>query len=118
MRPPHHPLAVAMPAYAAWYQERDNSMVDANDEVGDAMAVIIGGNGTLTQTIQVCAGVYLATAHGAMDNPIKAKELNRPYGTSGNFRMTLIAYPMSVENVMRAHDESDYISQSLRDPSN
>ncbi len=101
----------------AWYQDRDNSMSDANNEVGDAMAVVLGPNGTATQSVQVCPGVYLATAHGALDSPILARENNRPVQPIVPGSIRILAYPMSRETMMRANDKNDYISPRLRDPS-
>ena len=52
---------------AAWYQDRDNSMsaVSTEEGVGAAMAIFWTLNG-FTQGIQVCRGVFLATAHGVL----------------------------------------------------
>jgi hypothetical protein len=76
------PLAVLMLSASAvsgaWYLDRDNSMSDANDDVGQAMAIVLGRNGTATQALQVCSGGYLSTAHGALDDPIKAEAAGRP----------------------------------------
>ena len=55
---------------ATWYQDRDNSMspVSTKKGVGAAMASVFTKNGR-SQAIQVCPGVYLATAHGVLDKP-------------------------------------------------
>jgi len=110
-------IVMGVPAYAAWFLDRDNTMVDADDDVGAAMAVILGPTGTVTQAIQVCSGVYLATAHGALDSPIIARDNGRSVSPAGKASMRLIAYPMSRENLTEALDEVDYISPRLRDPS-
>ncbi len=101
----------------AWYQDRDNTMSDANDEVGRAMAVVLGPNGTATQAVQVCPGVYLATAHGALDSPIIARENNRPVREAGSLGTRIIAYPMVPDNMMYTAKSENYISPRLRDPS-
>ena len=101
----------------AWYQDRDNSMSDANDEIGEAMAVVLGPNGTATQAIQVCPGVYLATAHGALDSPIIARKHNRPVREAAILGTRIIAYPMVRENMMGTDKTENYISPRLRDPS-
>ncbi len=101
----------------AWYQDRDNTMSDANDVVGRAMAVVLGPNGTATQAVQVCPGVYLATAHGALDSPIVARENNRPVREAGTLGTRIIAYPMIPDNMMYTAKSENYISPRLRDPS-
>ena len=62
----------------AWYQDRDNSMTPVSTEegVGAAMVTIWSLIG-LTQGIQVCPGVYLATAHGVLDDRSKARSEGR-----------------------------------------
>ena len=104
---------------AAWYQDRDNSMsaVSTEEGVGAAMAVIMTLNG-YTQGIQVCPGVYLATAHGALDNPHEARSEGRPYRDPITNSFRAIAYPMVPDNMMvQENDISKYTSPRLRDPS-
>lgn len=48
------------------------SEVSTEEGVGAAMA-IIDSKSSYTQSIQVCPGVYLATTHGALDNPADAE---------------------------------------------
>ncbi len=95
---------------AAWYQDRDNSMspVSTKSGVGAAMVILMTQIG-VTQGIQVCPGVYLATAHGVLDNPNKAKGKGPYWSISG--------YPRSRGTKMALPDKSTMISPRLRDPS-
>ena len=91
---------------AAWYQDRDNSMspVSTEEGVGAAMATLMTQIG-VGQAIQVCPGVYLATAHGVLDNPNKAKG-EAPY-------WHMFGYPMSRDTRMTLPDKSTMISPRL-----
>ncbi len=102
---------------AAWYQDRDNSMspVSTEEGVGAAMAVIDSKRG-LTQGIQVCPGVYLATAHGALDNPIKARKEGRVLRDPNNNLKYIDPYPMSDDDYMEI-ENARFTSPRLRDPS-
>ena len=101
---------------AAWYQDRDNSMspVSTEDGVGAAMATFWTLNG-FSQGIQVCPGVYLATAHGVLDNPLKARKAIRgPLQNS----VRVAAYPINPENVTRAsQSDSQFVSPRIGNPS-
>ena len=104
---------------AGWYQDRDNSMspVSTRSGVGAAMATFWSLNG-FTQGIQVCPGVYLATAHGALHSPVKARERGVALRSPLNNSVRVIGYPMDPDNMMRAEgSESQYVSPRLRDPS-
>ena len=59
----------------AWYLDRDNSMspVSSKEGVGAAMAIAVTKSG-YSQAVQVCPGVYLATAHGILDDPEEAQK--------------------------------------------
>ncbi len=102
---------------AAWYQDRDNSMspVSPEEGVGAAMAVIASKVG-YSQGIQVCPGVYLATAHGALDNPIKAKKEGRALRDPNNNMHYIDPYPMSDDEYMKI-ESAKFTSPRLRDPS-
>ena len=101
----------------AWFQDRDNSMTEISTDtgVGAAMATVFTKSGR-SQAIQVCPGVYLATAHGVLDDPNKAhgRDLETP---SGNM-YGIIPYPLSRETVMSAKSNSSYVSPRLRDAAN
>jgi len=84
---------------AAWYQDRDNSMSDANDRAGDAMAIFRTQVGA-TQGIQVCPGVYLATAHGVL-------------GDGNGPSWDAFSYPLSRETRMLLPDRSEMTSPWL-----
>ncbi len=108
----------------AWF-DRDNSMseidVSSNNRsvdsrIGRAMATIATRNGK-TQAIQVCPGVYLATAHGVLDNPETAAEQNRDVRSPSDQRVYTLPYPLSRDSIMRATTDEQYISPVLRDPS-
>ena len=92
----------------AWYQDRDNSMtpVSTKEGVGAAIAIIDSKIG-YSQGIQVCPGVYLATAHGILNNP------NSPKGEGPYWNM--FGYPMSRETKMALPDVSTMVSPRLRD---
>jgi hypothetical protein len=73
-------LACMMPAEASWFLYRNNGLQPiplhgktADSQVVRAMAVITTGSGLASQAIQVCPGVYLATAHGVLMNPRKPR---------------------------------------------
>ena len=102
---------------AAWYQDRDNSMspVSPEEGVGAAM-VVIDSKRALTQGIQVCPGVYLATAHGALDNPIKARKEGRVLRDPNNNLKYIDPYPMSDDDYMEI-ENARFTSPRLRDPS-
>ena len=103
---------------ATWYQDRDNSMspVSTRSGVGAAMAIFLTLVG-YSQGIQVCPGVYLATAHGVLDSPIKAKEERRALRIPLGSFMTAVAYPMRPSNGMNVLSDSQFTSPRLRDPS-
>ena len=101
-----------------WYQDRDNSMssVSTKSGVGAAMAILMTLNG-YSQGIQVCPGVYLATAHGVLHSPIRAKKKGRALRSPVDNAVRVIGYPMHPDNMMVAEgSESQYVSPRLRDP--
>ena len=100
--------------HAAWYLDRSNDMSDANDDVGESMAVVFTRFLKSTQAIQVCSGVFLATAHGALDNPIEAAEQNDNYRKPGEFAPSIVHYPFYSENLRSTKIDSNYISPRLR----
>ena len=104
---------------AAWYQDRDNSMspVSTRNGVGAAMAILMTLN-RFSQGIQVCPGVYLATAHGALHSPVKARERGVALRSPSNNSVRVIGYPMDPDNMMAAEgSDSQFVSPRLRDPS-
>ena len=103
---------------AGWYQDRDNSMspVSTEEGVGAAMTTIFSKNGK-TQGIQVCPGVYLATAHGVLDNPKNARRDGRPQETPSGNMYGMSPYPLSRETVMTAKNDSSYVSPRIENPS-
>ena len=103
---------------AAWYQDRDNSMspVSPEEGVGAAMATIFSKSG-VSQGIQVCPGVYLATAHGVLDNPSKARADGRPQKTSSGNMYGMSPYPLSRKTIMTAKNDSSYVSPRIGNPS-
>lgn len=84
------------PHIASWYQDRDNSMspVSTEEGVGAAMATFWAHLGSFSQGIQVCPGVYLATAHGVLDDPVKARmqgrDLRDPVGNGESLLVGII----------------------------
>ncbi len=111
----------------AWFPNRSNRMTEidlsqntVDGRVGRAMAVVMSKN-TTTQAIQVCPGVYLATAHGVLDSPEAAAERTDPEDKAvrepKDQRTMLFPYPMSPDNIMRASTNTQYVSPRLRDPS-
>jgi hypothetical protein len=100
----------------AWRRDQDNSMSDSDDKPARAMAVILSQGGT-SMAVQVCPGVYLATAHGALDNPNTAREQNRPLRDPHTNVSVMSAFPLSKENKMKADTSVAIISPRLRDPS-
>ena len=104
---------------AAWYRDRDNSMspVSTKKGVGAAMATFWTLNG-FSQGIQVCPGVYLATAHGVLDNPLKARKANRSLRGPLQNSVTVAAYPINPENVTEAsQSNSQFVSPRIGNPS-
>ena len=103
---------------AAWYQDRDNSMspVSTKKGVGAAMATIFSKSG-VNQAIQVCPGVYLATAHGVLDNPKEARREERPQETPSGNMYGMSPYPLSRETIMTAKNDSSYVSPRIGNPS-
>ena len=103
---------------AGWYQDRDNSMspVSTDEGVGAAMATIFTKNG-VSQGIQVCPGVYLATAHGVLDNPREARREERPQKTSSGNMYGMSPYPLSRKTIMTAKNDSSYVSPRIGNPS-
>ena len=99
---------------AGWYQDRDNSMspVSTDEGVGSAMATIFTKSG-VSQGIQVCPGVYLATAHGVLDNPKEARREERPQKTSSGNMYGMSPYPLSRKTIMTAKNDSSYVSPSI-----
>lgn len=102
---------------AAWYGDRDNSMseVSTDSGVGAAMAIIDSKNG-YSQSIQVCPGVYLATAHGALDSPLKAREEGRDLRDPNDNLQFIDPYPMSDDTFMEI-ENATFTSPRLDDPS-
>ncbi len=104
---------------AAWYEDRDNSMspVSTKEGVGAAMATFWTLNG-FTQGIQVCPGVYLATAHGVLDDPRKARKENRSLREPVRNSVRVAAYPINPKNVTRAsQSNSQFVSPRINNPS-
>ena len=103
---------------AAWYQDRDNSMspVSTEEGVGAAMASVFTKNGR-NQAIQVCPGVYLATAHGVLDNPKEARREERPQETPSGNTHGMSPYPLSRKTIMTAKNDSSYVSPTIGNPS-
>ena len=103
---------------AGWYQDRDNSMspVSTEDGVGAAMATIFTKSG-VSQGIQVCPGVYLATAHGVLDNPREARREERPQKTSSGNMYGISPYPLSRKTIMTAKNDISYVSPRIGNPS-
>ena len=103
---------------AGWYQDRDNSMspVSTKKGVGAAMTTIFSKNGK-TQGIQVCPGVYLATAHGVLYNPKNARRDGIPQETPSGNMYGMSPYPLSRETVMTAKNDSSYVSPTIGNPS-
>ena len=103
---------------AAWYQDRDNSMSPVSPEsgVGAAMATSFSKSG-VSQAIQVCPGVYLATAHGVLDNPKEARREERPQETPSGNMYGISPYPLSRKTVMTAKNDSSYVSPRIGNPS-
>ena len=102
---------------AAWYQDRDNSMspVSTKRGVGASMATIFSKVGK-TQAIQVCPGVYLATAHGVLDDPKKARKDKRPQDTPSGNMYGMSLYPLSRKTIMTAKNDSSYVSPRIENP--
>ena len=102
---------------AAWYQDRDNAMtpVSTKKGVGAAMAIIDSKNG-YSQSVQVCPGIYLATAHGALDNPTDARSEGRAVRGPNNNMQYIDPYPMSDDEYMKI-ENATFTSPRLRDPS-
>ena len=100
-----------------WYQDRDNSMspVSTKKGVGAAMAIIDSKVG-YSQGIQVCPGVYLATAHGALDSPQEAIKEGRALRDPNNNMQYIDPYPMSDDKYMKI-ENARFTSPRLRDPS-
>ncbi len=93
------------------------SPVSPEEGVGAAMGILLTLNG-YSQGVQVCPGVYLATAHGVLDNPEKARKEGRALRGPLNNSVRVIGYPMHPDNMMRARgSESQFVSPRLRDPS-
>ena len=111
--PQYIEVACANNTNAAWYTDRDNSMSDAEPEIQKAMAIVLGGLGAVLQGIQVCPGVYLTTAHGALKNPHEVKTGST---NPGRYGTRVVAYPMKVENMMQARKDESFISPRLRNP--
>ncbi len=90
---------------ATWYSDRDNSMtkLSTDEGVGAAMVVIDSFSG-YTQGIQVCPGVYLATAHGALDWPSRAKRDGRDVREPNDHMKFIDPYPMSDDNFQKITD--------------
>ena len=103
---------------AAWYRDRDNSMspVSTDEGVGAAMASVFSKSG-VNQAIQVCPGVYLATAHGVLDNPKEARREERPQETPSGNMYGMSPYPLSRKTIMTAKNDSSYVSPRIGNPS-
>lgn len=91
--------------------------VSTEEGVGAAMAIFMTLNG-YSQGIQVCPGVYLATAHGVLDDPSKARSEGGAVRSPLENSVRVIGYPMDPDNMMRARgSEAQFVSPRLRDPS-
>jgi len=88
------------------------SPVSTDEGVGAAMATIFTKSG-VSQGIQVCPGVYLATAHGVLDNPSKARADGRPQKTSSGNMYGMSPYPLSRETIMTAKNDISYVSPRI-----
>lgn len=107
---------MAPAGYGAWYLDRDNSMEPAEPEVGDAMFLLTSKNGK-TQAVQVCEGVFLATAHGALNLAEGAEQNGRPLGDPYNQRIKLYPYPVTSRQSLQVADlDVDFFSPRLENP--
>lgn len=118
----HVPHFSKMVKKIAWYQDRDNSMkdIDINEDsidgkVGRAMATVFSLSGSVSQAIQVCSGVYLATAHGVLDDPKKANQQNRELRAPIKHFLGAYPYPLGDNNYMLPSSNDDFFSPRLRD---
>ncbi|MBC6405541.1 MAG: hypothetical protein GDA41_07455 [Rhodospirillales bacterium] len=102
----------------AWYLDRDNSMspVSSEEGVGAAMAIAVTKSG-YSQAVQVCPGVYLATAHGILDDPEEAQKQNRTQDSPSENIYGISPYPLSEKTVMTAKNDSSYLSPRIKNPS-
>lgn len=119
----HVPHFSKMLKKVAWYQDRDNSMtdIDINEnsidgKVGRAIATVFKLSGGKSQAIQVCSGVYLATAHGVLDEPKKAKQQNRELRAPIKQFVGAHPFPLGDNNYMLPSSNNDFTSPRLRDP--
>ena len=69
-----------------------------------------------SQGIQVCPGVYLATAHGALDDPGKARKEGRALRDPNNNMQYIDPYPMSDDKYMKI-ENAIFTSPRLRETS-
>jgi len=127
---PHSPIPGASPDcvqdpqsclhQSAWFLDQDNTMVPISTEegVGAAMATVIYRDPIhkrflISQGIQVCEGVYLMTAHGALQNLLRVAPEHRsplPYDPA----TYVCPYPIREETCMLSpKDPSQYISPRL-----
>lgn len=109
-------IATTSTAYAAWYLDRDNSMISAEPEVGNAMFMLSSKAGK-TQAVQVCEGVFLATAHGALNTPDAVEMNGRPLGDPYNQRIRLYPYPVTSKKRLHVTDfEVQFFAPRLENP--
>ena len=104
---------------ATWYNDRDNSMTKLSTEEGiGAAMVIIDSKSGYTQGIQVCPGVYLATAHGALDRPDRAKRDGRELREPHNHMKYISTYPLKTGEYKKIENENDaeFIASHMKDP--
>lgn len=121
----HVPHFSKMLKKVAWYQDRDNSMkdIDINEDsvdgkVGRAMAIFLARS--TTQSIQVCKGVFLTTAHSNLDDPRDAdcsKPLNpkkpcknRPLKSPSEQFKAAFHYPIYKKTLMKSTLDEQFIS--------
>jgi hypothetical protein len=109
----------------AWYQDRDNSMVDIDinedsidGKVGRAMATFHSHSGEISQGIQVCPGVYLTTAHGLLDTHGAAIKQNRAYIEPHQNIKVASPYSFSTNTNLSVFSKKQFFAPRIREPNN
>jgi len=98
---------------AAHYLDLDNSMSPARNKPGRAMATMYSSNG-VSQGVQVCPGVYLATAHGVLDDLTRElRDGETRHKTPAEMGHVVAAYPLSPETRMTASTNQQFISPRI-----
>ncbi len=97
----------------AWFQDRDNSMSEARNIVGQSMVVIFSKNNNTIGIQPYCPknpGTVLGAGHGIVDDPRTAREQNRDYRSPAENLWGVSEFPVGSGDNTEVSNDSQVIS--------